>query len=260
MRKQIDHETCSSLLRELAAGNLDGTRAALVREHLSSCDRCRSELVAVEALRTERAARLSDDERRALHEGVLRARRSTAPAERSRSHRSWGERLLPALAAAAVIAVIAAGAALVTSGGTGGGSSDAAGRAAESVRPTRGRPRFLGDVGDVGAGGLTQLAERSGKQVTAYAAGNENEPDRGLAPLAGGAPPDVGRQIRTCARSVQARRRVLQPAFAATGTVAGKDAVIIGFRVDGSRRLSVWAWQRGRCEVPLRVEAGSEAP
>ena len=261
MREPIDHETCSSLLGELAAGSLDATRTALVRDHLSSCDRCRSELVAVEALRVGRAARLSDDERRTLHEGILRARPSTAPAVRSRAHRSWGERLVPALAAAAVIAVIAVGAAnLFNSGGTGGQSSDATSGAAEALPANGASPRFHGDVGDVGAGGLAHLAERPGKHATASASGTERESDQGLAPLAGAAPPEVGRQIRTCARSVQARRRLLQPAFAATGTVSGKASVIVGFRVGGSRRLSVWAWQRGRCDVPLRVEAGSQVP
>ena len=189
MREPIDHETCSSLLGELAAGSLDATRTALVRDHLSSCDRCRSELVAVEALRVGRAARLSDDERRTLHEGILRARPSTTPAVRSPARRSWGERLVPALAAAAVIAVIAVGAAnLVNSGGTGGQSSDAASGAAEALPANGASPRFLGDVGDVGAGGLARLAERPGKHATAYASGDEQESDQGLAPLAGAAP------------------------------------------------------------------------
>jgi hypothetical protein len=265
MRGPLDHESCSLLVGDMAAGRLDEPRSELVREHLAGCDRCHAELAVAQRLRLHAQAKLGDDERRALRARVMKeVSRSSLRATVTPARRPWTERLLPGLAAAAVVAVLAVAAANLVSGmGSGvSGSADSGGAEGSTdgaIMQAGDRPaiqtRFLGDVGDIRSKGLSQLAARRGQQATAG-----RETGQGSRPVAGAAPAGVGSQIRLCAKVVGGRRPALEPAFAATGTVAGKQAVIVGFQVDRSRRYSVWAWPRGSCDVPLRVEAGARGP
>ena len=269
MRPDAEHNDRSELLRELAAGRLDATRSASLRDHLATCSDCRAELRAVQTLRGAAQQALSEQERTELHEGVLtavRASRRPAPVARA-AQRRWRERLIPALAAAAVLAVVGVGGASLLRGlGSGGGlagSADSGGATALSDRATDRaaaralRAPFLGDVGELEQGDLLRLADVEGAKGAAIreeTAAAEAYEQRQAAPSV------VAAQIRRCTRSVANRRRLLLPAFAATGRVEGKPVVVVGFRRGRSGPLSVWAWPRGSCGAPELVEAGRPVP
>lgn len=275
MTERIDHIACSSLLRPLVAGELDERSARAVRDHLESCELCRAELGAVRAVSADEGHTLTDVERTRLERDVLAAtRRLGTPSEgRSATRRHlWGQRLVPALAAAATLAVIAVGAANLLTGASDGGDQGAAGLSVEPGPLEQGDggadteaasvgPRFLGDAGEIQEHELGRLAAAGPRPPEGRDPGTLGAKAR-LDSLAARAPGDVAAQIRLCAREVVARRRLLLPTFAATGSITGRRVVVVGFTLGGkgAGRYLVWAWPRGSCAAPVHVEMGSLPP
>jgi hypothetical protein len=123
----IDHERCSALLRDFAAGDLGEADARAVREHLGTCASCSSELIVVQMLVDSPEEHLTELESRRLRQGVASALESSA-AEPLRYDSGgdvipsrvspWQARIAPLLGAAAVIALLLFAATQVTLGGS----------------------------------------------------------------------------------------------------------------------------------------------
>ena len=95
----MEHAEVSELLGPLMTGGLDAARRNDVEAHLATCDECRGELRALEALVALEAAELTPGERATLRTGIASA---------ARFRPAWA-RFMPALAAAAVIALAIVG-------------------------------------------------------------------------------------------------------------------------------------------------------
>jgi hypothetical protein len=120
----INHGLCSELLGPFLRGELEPDRRSEVEAHLASCEACREELGALQALSGPEVEPLSELESARLHRDVWAAVGSLPRPER----RSLGARLVPYLGTAAVLALFAVGAVTLSGGGADNGSSDAAGQ------------------------------------------------------------------------------------------------------------------------------------
>ncbi|MDQ4144511.1 MAG: zf-HC2 domain-containing protein [Actinomycetota bacterium] len=106
----MDHLHCSELLLPYAMGELREEERREVESHLDVCADCRSELAAVEAVRSNETPPMSDLERKRLHRAVARSVTPREPVilgaglgKRSQLARRFG----PTIAAAALLVVVA---------------------------------------------------------------------------------------------------------------------------------------------------------
>lgn len=279
MTYDIDHATCSARMRALVAGDLDDRTAAAVARHIESCHECSAEHRAVRLLLDDPAP-LTSDERTALHAAV--DARAAASVSRP-SHRSWGRRLAPALAAAVVLVLVAVAAPFVLTGSDqeatdafgqragGGSAAETAGGAAhvekDEARSSTDGPlaglRFDASGGDLTRAGLRRMGRRASAAgstwVTIAGADPEWVAGKLTSRLARAAPAAVAEQVQECVDTVLSEGRTV-PVHGAIGTLEGTEVVVVAFARATDRGTlggyQVWAWPRGSCDTPVSFQAG----
>ena len=123
MSSSFDHDRVSELLAAFHDGTLNDADASAVEEHLSTCEECRYEYMALKALRIPTEP-LTSSERLALEHRVMAgiADDSPAPVTELSQRRSMGARVAQVLGAAATIGVL--GALFYFGSGMGSGGDD----------------------------------------------------------------------------------------------------------------------------------------
>jgi hypothetical protein len=264
---EIDHATCSELLRPYLEGSLDAARADAVEHHLASCPSCEAEQRALGALLRAPDASLRPGERDRLRNAVLDATGvGTTPS--TTAPRRWASRLAPAVGAAALLLVVAVGVRLVgggAGGGAGGRDAATAGRSSDlrsteaggeqttsGAGPARpGAPRFDSaeralTERDLVELGRTGFSARSAKIARSPSDAEATLGSRLVKELALAAPSAVAPQVRRCARVASGRTgdRPVVPAYGADNLDGLLD------------RFQIWVWPRGSCDAPLIYQAG----
>lgn len=266
---ETDH--VSEALRPYAEGGVDEATERRVERHLRECDECRAELAGVRALLGAPPEGLTEIERARVRRGIADATGADAPSRRRRA-------LYAALGAAALVVIVAVGAFYTLGtgerGGAGGSvavSEDRAEEAQGGGQPLTARA-FGGPVFEEDAGELDDAAlRRTGSRGPVAAVARSVSPERAeevaddyLESLVDAAPDPVRDQVQTCADTILEANEdfTLVPAYGATGTVADRDALVLGFAWSNEERGSltgymVYAWPTpAGCDIPLSYQAG----
>lgn len=274
----LDHARCSELLAPYLRGGLAPADAALVEQHLTDCDDCRTEALALEALQPPGAQGMTDLERRRLHRGL-----GLAGAASRRGPAAW-------LGAVAMIALVAVAAAVwlpQQSGDDSGGDSAAevqseadtsgagGGAALESVEDEDARtldatteslqmappvPVYAADVLDVSTQQLGRLGRTTSpfpEYAAFYTAEDAERLHARYVRLLGRAlPADDSQNFDDCVSAVSdALPYPILPAYAARARVDGDDLFVLGFAWTFSPsgpldRFMLWGWRPGQCDKP----------
>lgn len=270
---QTDH--VSEALRPYAEGRADAATEARVERHLRECDDCRDELAAVRALVASPAEALTEVERARLRRGIAAATAADAPARGRR-------RLYAALGAAAAMVIVGVGAFYALGGGVGGpvellqteggggaqeARSEPQGATAEALG---GGPVFEADAGQLDDAALRRVGRRGpvaavARSLSVARAGDVA--DDYVDELVASAPGAVREQVQTCADTILEANDefAVVPAYGATGTVAGRDVLVLGFAWSDEDRgpltgYMVYAWPApAGCDIPLSYQAGEIA-
>jgi hypothetical protein len=285
---ELSHERCSELLAEFAADRLETHETARVEAHVVECTECAAELRSIMALRAGDEP-MTDIERARLHRGIAAELGDVIAPAREPSR--FKARLATALGAAALLAVFGVA---VVSLGTGGGDDDSGaasgtsnqltdraaegggGEAADAVGPEvaaeapRPRPSYDDDAGRLTATKLRKIGEKSvtlNSFELAYSAADATAlKDEYVSDLAGQAGAPVESLIRSCAQKVyEAQPYAALPAFAARGTLEGREALVLGFAwtddpVGPLDQFMLWTWPESSCDAPIDYRAGQIGP
>lgn len=289
------HERCSELLAPFLRNELEADDARFVEEHLASCEECRAERRALDALMAPIDSPLTELERSRLHretwkeiEGDIEPVREPLMA-----------RFAPYLGAAAVLVIIAVGIVVYSGGGgdedmgsstgDGGGAvtledadapegADAGGGAAESgvaneTLMAAPAPLFEQRAGTFDVQRLDELGasgypfpdfKATYLEGTETADGDQAARDSDTLEQLVSAAGKRGGLVRRCASNAVQLRPGSIPAYGGLGTFRGRKVLVIGLVLgengEDAGHYSIWVYRRGDCSVPLDVREGPINP
>lgn len=289
------HERCSELLAPYLRHELEADDARFVEEHLVSCEECRAERRAVEALLAPADFPLTELERSRLHRETWKEIEGDIQPVRE----PLMPRLAPYLGVAAALVLIAVG--IVAYSPTGGedsvgdaggggvsvedaavpeedgadggdGSAESSGATTDAMMAAP-SPLFERRAGAFDVSRLDELGtsgypfpEFKMAYVEETATADEDQAARNsdtleqLVSAAGG----HRKLVRICASNAVQMRPGSIPVYGAFGTFGGRKVLVIGLVLteDGqdSGRYSIWVYPRGDCFDPLDVREGRINP